>query len=91
MDCSQPSSRLRRKKKKGHTSCNNCGTVYNNNSVPSTCSCGHYLGGKGTSNLKHSVVGAFLITAALASVRSKEKGNSNRIFVALGHDKKVNL
>ena len=92
MDCGEDLPR-RFKKKRGHTSCNNCGKVYNNNSVPRFCSCDHYLGGKGKSEGKSdtltSVTGALMITAALASVRLNETGENVRIFVCLGEDKKV--
>ena len=79
------------KKKRGHTTCNNCGKVYNNNSVPRFCSCDHYLGGQGKSDTLTSITGALMITAALASVRSNERGENVRTFACLGKDKKVTV
>ena len=85
------SSEFRRskKKKKGQTTCNNCGKLYNNNSVPSLCSCNHFLGGKWKPDTKATVARAFLITSALASVREHDQGENKRIFASLGDQKKV--
>ena len=79
-----------KRKKPGHTSCNNCGKEYNNNAVPRLCiSCNHYLGGKAVLATKPTVAAAFLVTAVLASVRQSDTGANVRIFVSIGEERKV--